>query len=71
MKRRVPQLTDFLAGYSGRDRATVGNTIRKCREAGLLSQGRPGRGAAEGLHHRLRGDRPGVARACGQNGDGI
>ena len=47
MKRRVPQLTDFLAGYSGRDRATVGNTIRKCRAAGLLSQGRPGRGAAE------------------------
>ena len=46
MKRSVPELTTFLADWLKIDRATVGNIIRKCREAGLLSPGRHGRGAA-------------------------
>lgn len=45
MARTFPQLLDFLAETLKADPATIGNIIRRCREAGLITRGKRGRGA--------------------------
>ena len=47
MKRSISALAKFLARELGQDESTVSNVVRRCREAGLLTRGKSGPGAAE------------------------